>query len=125
MSKHTILIIEDEKDIADNIMVRLEVEGFMTLCAHDGKKGIESAREHKPDIILLDIMLSKLDGIETCKILKKDTRTKDIPIIMLTSLSAVGDVEKAFAAGANDYLTKPFEYDRLLGKITKWQDSSH
>ena len=120
MSKYTILIIEDEKEIAENIAVRLEVEHYGVLQAYDGKMGVDVARKEKPDLILLDVMLPKIDGFEVCRIVKNDQQTNSTPIIMLTSLSAVGDVEKAFAAGADDYLTKPFEYDRLLKKIRKF-----
>lgn len=119
MAKKKILIIEDEKDIAEDIAVRLEVEGFQVVNAYDGKMGVDNAREKNPDLILLDVLLPKIDGFEVCKILKSSPKTEKIPILMLTSLSAVGDVEKAFNAGVNDYLTKPFEYDRLLKKIRK------
>lgn len=119
MAKKKILIIEDEKGIAEDIAVRLEVEGFQVVNAYDGKTGVDNAREKNPDLILLDVLLPKIDGFEVCKILKSSPKTEKIPILMLTSLSAVGDVEKAFDAGVNDYLTKPFEYDRLLKKIRK------
>ncbi len=119
MAKKKILIIEDEKGIAEDIAVRLEVEGFQVVNAYDGKMGVDNAREQNPDLILLDVLLPKIDGFEVCKILKSSPKTEKIPILMLTSLSAVGDVEKAFDAGVNDYLTKPFEYDRLLKKIRK------
>ena len=117
MFKKKILVVEDEMDIAENIAVRLEVEGYLPLVAHDGKAGVDTARGEKPALILLDVLLPKIDGFEVCKILKGSPDTKKIPIVMLTSLSAVGDIEKAFASGADDYLAKPFEYDRLLKKI--------
>lgn len=119
-SKGRILVVEDEKDIVENIEVRLQVVGYQVVCAYDGKAGVDAARSQKPGLILLDIMMPKLNGFEVCKILKADDKTKAIPIIMLTSLSQVGDIDKAFDAGANDYLTKPFEYDRLLKKIQKY-----
>ncbi|MFH1282969.1 MAG: response regulator [bacterium] len=122
MFKKKILVVEDESDIAENIVVRLEAEGYNTIYASNGKSAIDSSLEEKPDLILLDIMLPKLDGIEVCKVLKSKSKLKNVPILMLTSLNAVGDVEKAFQAGANDYLAKPFEYDRLLSKIRKLLD---
>ena len=114
-----ILVIEDEKDIAKAIVTWLEMNDFKAICVHNGRAGVIKAWLHKPSLILLDIKLPKVDGLEVCRILKEDKRTAQIPIIMLTSLDAIGDVEKAFEAGANDYLTKPFEFDRLHGKIKK------
>lgn len=120
MGKKKILVVEDEKDIAENIQVRLDVTGYAVVNAYDGKEAVEMARKEKPDLILLDIMLPKINGIEVCEIIRSDVKLNKIPIIMITSLSAVGDVEKAFSAGANDYLPKPFEYGRLLNKIKKF-----
>lgn len=116
----TILVVEDEKDIAKAIVKWLEIKGFKTVISYNGRSGVVNAWLHKPDLILLDIRLPRINGLEVCRILRDDKRTKDIPIIMLTSLDAIGDVEKAFAAGANDYLTKPFEYERLETKISKY-----
>ncbi|MFH1379425.1 MAG: response regulator [bacterium] len=120
MIKHTILLAEDEIEIAENIIARLEVEGYTVIYAEDGKKAVDAAVNVKPHVILLDAMLPRIDGFEVCKILKKNPHTNHIPILFLTSLNAVGDVEKAMSAGADDYLTKPFEYNRLLAKISRY-----
>lgn len=119
MSKNKVLLVEDEIGIAENIIARLEVEGYVVAHADDGQKGVSMALKERPDLILLDVMLPKIDGFEVCKILKKNPATRHIPILFLTSLNAVGDVEKAMDSGANDYLSKPFEYDRLLDKIRR------
>lgn len=120
MPMKKILVVEDEKDIAKGIAAWLKIQHFEAVCAYNGKSGITKARLHMPSLILLDIKLPRIDGIEACRILKGDKKTAKIPIIMLTSLDTIGDVEKAFQAGANDYLIKPFAFSRLHAKIKKY-----
>lgn len=114
-----ILIIEDDKDIARGIAEWLELKNFSVVSTNNGKSGIKEARSHDCSLILLDIKLPGINGFEVCKILKQDSKTAQIPIIIFTSLDSVDDVEAAFEAGANDYLTKPFEFERLFMKIKK------
>jgi DNA-binding response OmpR family regulator len=118
-SKKKILVIEDEPDIADGLKARLELEGYATAIGCNGKEGVEKARSEKPDLIILDVMMPIVDGFEACKILKKDEKTKTIPILMLTALPHINDVENAFSVGANDFLNKPYTNERLLDKVKK------
>lgn len=115
--KKKILVVEDESDIAESLSVRLELEPYRVVVASNGQEGVTKARSEKPDLIILDIMMPKLNGFEACKILKTDDQTKKIPILILTALTMVGDVDKAFECGANDYLSKPFTNERLLKKV--------
>lgn len=114
-----VLVIEDDFTVADNVQALLKVKGYQVAFAADGQTGVELARKEQPDVVLLDILLPKLGGFDVCRILKSDPKTKPIKIIMLTGLGRMGDVETAFSAGANDYLIKPFENERLVKKIEK------
>ena len=118
--KKKILVVEDQPEIADNLKARLELEGFDVDVANDGKVGVEKSRSGKPNLIILDVMMPIVDGYEACQLIKKDERTKSIPIIMLTALPHVEDAEKAFAVGANDFLNKPYTNERLLQKVRKF-----
>ena|SRR5258708_7096459 len=118
-SKQRILVVEDEADIADGLKARLELEKFEIILAKDGQSGVEKARTEKPDMIILDVMIPKIDGYDVCKILKTEIKTQDIPILILTALPHVEDAEKAFAAGANDFMNKPYTNDRLIHKVRK------
>ena len=108
-----------EKDLAKGIATWLKMQGYEPVVAYNGKTGVTQAGLHQPSLILLDIKLPKMDGFEVCRTLKQDKRTSDIPIIMLTSLGSIGDVDKSFEAGACDYIFKPFKFDRLKAKIKK------
>lgn len=114
-----ILVVEDDFTIADNLKALLNVKGHQVVFAADGQAGVELARKEMPDILLLDILLPKLGGFDVCRILKSDPKTAPIKIIMLTGLGRMGDVETAFSAGANDYLIKPYDNERLVKKIDK------
>jgi len=116
-SRKKILVVEDEPDIAEGLDARLGLADYDVIIAPDGKSGVEKARAEKPDLVVLDIMLPKIDGFEVCRIIKSEAGTKHIPVLMLTSLSMMGDVERAFDVGANDYLSKPFTNERLLAKV--------
>ncbi len=121
-----ILVVDDEPHICRLLQFNLEKAGFEVLIAPDGKEGVEIAKKRKPDVILLDILMPEMNGIEACAILKTDLKTKNIPIFMLTALSRVGDMEDAFEAGADGYITKPFpatdigeEIRRRLAKLSE------
>ncbi len=118
--KKKILVVEDERAIAEYLEALLGLSGYTIQISMDGKAAVEQAREWFPDLVLLDIMLPKLNGFDVCKILKQDAALKNVPIIMLTSLSQMGDVERAFDSGANDYLSKPIDAERLVQKIKKY-----
>ena len=103
-----ILIVEDERDIADLIGFNLTRAGYEVLKAHDGVVGTEMALRERPDLIVLDLMLPGRDGYSVFRELRRDTRTMNIPVIMLTARAQTEDRIQGLEAGADDYLTKPF-----------------
>lgn len=109
-----ILIIEDEKEIVRFLRLELEHEGYQTAAEYDGRAGLLSALSTEPDIILLDIMLPELNGLE---VLRRLRREKDIPVILLTARDTVMDKVTGLDTGANDYITKPFHIEELLARI--------
>ena len=112
-----ILVIDDEQDLVDMLEITLESEGYEVLKAYDGYEGLEKSRESKPDLILLDIMLPKMDGYQVCRLLKFDDTSKDIPIVMLTARNQKQDRLTGKRVGADEYLVKPFSNEDLLKKI--------
>lgn len=104
-----ILVIEDEKHIQNILEYNLRLDGFEVYIADDGPKGLELARDVKPDVILLDWMLPEMDGLEVLSELKKDARTKNIPVFMLTAKAMKQDYAQALQQGADDYIAKPFD----------------
>jgi len=112
-----ILIVEDERDIADLIGFNLERAGYAVIKAHDGISGTDIALLQRPDLIVLDLMLPGRDGYGVFKELRRDARTVDIPIIMLTARAQTEDRIQGLQAGADDYLTKPFSPKELLLRI--------
>ncbi|HEY3309037.1 MAG TPA: response regulator transcription factor [Desulfuromonadaceae bacterium] len=112
-----ILVIEDEKDLAELLIFNLEKEGFKISCSYDGLDGLDLARREEPDLILLDLMLPGLMGTEVCKELRRDPRTAHIPVLMLTAKGEEIDRVVGFELGADDYLVKPFSMRELLLRI--------
>jgi CheY-like chemotaxis protein len=112
-----ILLVEDNEMNRDMLSRRLERRGFEVVIAVDGAAGVAAAREQRPDLVLMDIGLPVMDGYAATRALKADPATRVIPVIALTASAMVGDREKCFAAGCDDYDTKPVELARLLGKI--------
>ena len=117
MAKKKILVIEDDRDISELITYNLEREGYEIACLYDGSQAIEFVRKRKPELILLDLMLPEVDGIEICRTLKSDPNTKHIPIIMLTAKSEEADVVVGLQMGADDYIPKPFSPKVLVARI--------
>lgn len=101
-----ILIVEDEESLLEALETKLKIAGFSTLRAKDGEQGLEVAKEESPDIILLDIIMPKMDGLTMLKHLRKDEKTKEIPVIILTNLVEGEKIEEAMANGTTDYLIK-------------------
>ena len=112
-----ILLVEDNEMNRDMLSRRLERKGYQIVMALDGQQGVDMAHSETPDLILMDMSLPILDGWEATRRLKADPQTQAIPVIALTAHAMSGDREKAIAAGANDYDTKPIELPRLLEKI--------
>ena len=117
MSKGKILIVEDDRDIAEMIEYNLMEEGYGTLSAFNGEDGVMLAKKESPDLIILDIMLPIIDGFEVCRILKKEQITADIPIIILSAKSQETDKVVGLELGADDYITKPFSPRELIARI--------
>lgn len=115
--KEKILVVEDEKDIVKMLRYNLEKEGFKVIDARDGEDALDLAVRQHPDLILLDLMLPGMDGLEVCKALKKENKTSSIPIIMLTAKSQESDKVVGLELGADDYITKPFSPRELTARI--------
>jgi len=113
----TILVIDDLPENVFMLQDRLENEGYNILTAYDGKSGIEKARSDRPNLILLDIMMPGITGIEVCKILVNDEKTKHIPIILVTAKAGAEDTREGLEAGAFDYIKKPFNRVELLARV--------
>jgi DNA-binding response OmpR family regulator len=116
MEKHRILVIEDNADTRRFLEAMLGKE-FEIIAAENAVIGIDYARNRSPDLILLDIMLPILSGFDACSLLKKDEKTKRIPIIFLSAKNSVGDITQGLTNGADDYIPKPFDYKELVARI--------
>ena len=114
MSKTRILVVEDEKDLSRLLKYNLEKEGYEVLVAADGEAGLAQARKEKPDLIVLDLMLPKMDGMEVCRTVRKESK---VPIIMLTAKKEEIDRILGLELGADDYMTKPFSVRELAARI--------
>ena len=117
MSKQTILIVEDEPSLIEVLSYNLEKEGFTGLTASDGQAGLDRALNVVPELVILDLMLPGLDGLQVCAQLRNDSRTKDIRILMLTARSEETDEVVGFNMGADDYVTKPFKVRPLVHRV--------
>ena len=117
MSKQTILVVDDERDLLDLIEYNLKKEGFKVLKAENGEEGISKAKEYKPDLILLDIMMPKMDGLEAVEIMRKDEDLKKTPIIFLTARSDDKTEIDGLNKGGDDYITKPISTTKLVSRI--------
>ena len=112
-----LLIIEDEKDIVQALEYNLKKEGLEIHKAYDGLQGLRKATEIIPDLIILDLMLPGLDGLEVCRKIKKDPQTENIPVIMLTAKGTETDKVVGLEVGADDYITKPFSMRELIARV--------
>lgn len=117
MSKPKIVVIEDEPDINEVICYNLEREGYEVISAEDGEQGLESVRAALPDLVLLDLMLPGMDGLEVCKELKSDERTRPVPVIMVTAKGEEKEVVTGLDLGADDYVAKPFGPRELVARV--------
>lgn len=117
MTGKQIIIVEDERDIAELVAMRLKREGYDVDTAHDGAEAFRKIHASPPDLVLLDLMLPEMSGMEVATELRKDPRTADVPILMLTAKGEESDIVVGFHAGADDYVTKPFSMSVLLARI--------
>ncbi len=119
MKKKKILLVDDENDMIFVVKLELEANGYDVLTAANGQDGLDMARREKPDLIILDLMLPKVDGYKVCRILKFDEKYKSIPIIIFTARSQKSDEAIGKEVGADAFIVKPFESKVLLGKIAE------
>ena len=117
MSKEHVLIVEDESNIAQAIQYNLEKEGYRVSRAGDGAQGLKLAQAQLPSLVILDLMLPQMDGLEICRLLKREEKTKNIPILMVTAKSQETDKVVGLELGADDYLTKPFSMRELIARV--------
>lgn len=119
LQKKTILVVDDEKGLTALVSLHMKMAGFEVLTASNGKRTLDLSRQEKPNLIILDLMLPKMDGWQVCERLKQDDITKDIPVIMLTARAEIEDKLKGFKAGADDYVTKPFSPRELVARVKR------
>jgi two-component system alkaline phosphatase synthesis response regulator PhoP len=115
--RETILCVEDEADILEVIEYNLKREGYRVLLARTGTEGLERVRRDNPDIVLLDLMLPGVDGLEVCRRMKEDPLTRPIPVVMVTAKGEESDVVLGLGLGADDYVTKPFSPRELVARV--------
>jgi len=119
MSKKRVLIVDDEQDIVETIRFNLEHDDYECIVAYDGQEALTLAKSEKPDLILLDIMLPRVNGFKVSRLLKFDEATKGIPIIMITARTQGKDIKLGEETGADAYVTKPFDMNMLSRLVKK------
>ena len=117
MSNQQILLIDDERGISDPLSYALRKEGFEVTCSYDGQDGLRRAQSLLPDLVILDLMLPLIEGLEVCRQLRGDPRTREIPVLMLTARTEEIDEVVGFNMGADDYVTKPFKMKPLVQRV--------
>jgi two-component system phosphate regulon response regulator PhoB len=117
MARETILVVEDEADILELVRYNLAREGYTVVGAAFGEEGLKAVMARRPDLVLLDLMLPGMDGLEVCRTLKADARTRAIPVVMLTAKGEVSDIVAGLELGADDYIVKPFSPKVLVARV--------
>ncbi len=117
MAKENILIVDDEEDILELVRYNLSKEGYQITCVASGEEGLSMAKSASPDLVVLDLMLPGVDGLDVCKALKSDGKTKHIPVIMLSAKGEEADIVAGLELGADDYLVKPFSPRVLSARV--------
>ena len=115
-----ILIVDDETDIIEILQFVLEAEGYECITATDGEEGLKLAKEASPDLIILDVMMPKINGYKISRLLKYDSKYKNIPILMITARSQEEDRVIGEETGADEYITKPFKVDYVVEKVKNY-----
>ena len=118
MYEGKILVVDDEVYILHILDLSLGAEGFDVITATDGEEALAKAQREKPDLIILDVMMPRLDGYETCRRLKSDPGTRDIPVLLLTARGRDEDRQRGVESGADDYITKPFSPNKLINRVS-------
>ncbi len=117
MARPRVLVVDDEEDILELVKYNLAKEGFQVDCATTGEDALAAARSKRPDLVILDLMLPGIDGLDVCRRLKKDPKTEPIPVVMLTAKGEEADVVTGLELGADDYVTKPFSPRVLSARV--------
>jgi two-component system alkaline phosphatase synthesis response regulator PhoP len=117
MVRHRILVVDDEEDLLELVGFKLSREGYQVQCVGSGEEALKQVRKEPPSLIVLDWMLPAVDGLEVCRRLKGDPKTRDIPIVMLTAKGEESDIVKGFERGADDYIAKPFSPRVLAARV--------
>ena len=120
-----ILIVDDEQDIVESLKFVLEGNDYTCYCAYNGEDGLKLAKELMPDLIILDVMMPRINGYKISRLLKFDSKYKDIPIIMVTARSQEEDKLIGEETGADEYITKPFDLDEVLQTVNKYLDKAN
>lgn len=118
--KKKILFVEDETFLVDMMKERLELNGYEMVAAYDGEEGLKKVEQEKPDLIILDSMMAKVDGFTVCRRVKADPKTKNIPVIIISAADRTELAKKSLSSGADDFLVKPYESEELLERIVKF-----
>ncbi len=119
MAKSTILVVDDEEDIRELVELNLSREGYRVLMCESGERALAQAVSQKPDLIILDLMLPGMDGLEVCRRLKADSITRQMPVVMLTAKGEEADIVAGLELGADDYVTKPFSGKVLVARVRR------
>jgi DNA-binding response OmpR family regulator len=114
----TVLVVDDDPVIVKRLTVNFELEGYAVISATDGRRGLASAREHRPDIAIVDVMMPGIDGLDVARALRSDRSTADMPVMVLSAKAQVSDVNEGRAV-ADDYMTKPFDPPELLSRVAE------
>jgi len=122
VAPQVVLVVDDDPVIQRLLQVNFEMEDYTVLIAGDGQEGLERARAEKPDVVLLDVMMPKMDGIAVAKALRADPETADLPIIMLTAKAQAADIQSGLDVGVDVYVTKPFDPLELLETVRELLD---
>jgi two-component system alkaline phosphatase synthesis response regulator PhoP len=119
MARATILVVDDEEDIRELVALNLRREGFTVISSETGEQALELARSAQPDLVVLDLMLPGMDGLEVCRRIRAEPKTRQIPIVMLTAKGEEADIVAGLELGADDYMTKPFSGKVLVARVRR------
>ena len=115
-----IVVADDDVDTLNIVKVKLETHGFSVVIVRDGQAALAAVRQHKPAVVILDVMMPRLNGFQVARMIKFDKRTKPTPVILLTARTQQADKDLGRQVGADEYITKPFDPDQLLERVTYW-----